>query len=123
MEPPLPKRMPRSPSIKVNGLVVGAPAPRPPAPPRPPAGGANGRGQPGIFVAVARGDGRGKLLVTGSRLPGRRRGIHQNEFRAAFYRPGIPEVIGLADPVGRARNIDHQALRPSGKRLAAPIIG
>ena len=74
-------------------------------------------------LPLAAGDRRGQLFVIEGRLLRGRRGIHQDEFRAALYRSGVPEMVGLADPVGRTRNIDHQSLRLSRKRLAALIIG
>src|ERR1035437_9580062 len=121
----------RSPSITVSGLVVGAPAPAPrPGPRAPPPGaaaspcpGREWQSQRSVRFATGRGDGGGQLFVIESRLLRRRPGIHQDEFRAASYRPGIPEMVRLADPVGRARNIHHQSLRLSPQRLAALIIG
>lgn len=37
--------------------------------------------------------------------------VHQHEFRASFYGPRVPEVIGLPDPIRGAGKIHHQAAR------------
>src|ERR1039457_555708 len=73
--------------------------------------------------ATGRGDGGGQLFVIESRLLRRRPDIHHDELRAASYRPRIPEMVRLANPVGRARNIHHPSTRLFGQRLAALIIG
>src|ERR1017187_7549502 len=109
-------------SQRAGGGRSGARAP-PPGAAASPRAGRKRQSQRGVWFATGRGDGGGQLFVIESRLLRRRPGIHQDESRAAFYRPGIPEMVRLADPVGRARNIHHQSLRPSPQRLAALIIG